>query len=39
MNFLITGNAGKFDRETVKQAALERLGIQSQPGDRRSVAN
>ena len=37
--FPITGNAGKFDRKTVKQACLERLGIESQSPDRRSVAN
>jgi amino acid adenylation domain-containing protein len=36
-SFPITGNAGKLDRKTIKQAAFERLGIEQGAGDRRSL--
>jgi amino acid adenylation domain-containing protein len=33
--FPVTGNQGKFDRRTIREAALERLGIQQQAAPRR----
>jgi non-ribosomal peptide synthetase component E (peptide arylation enzyme) len=33
-SFPITGNAGKLDRKTIKQAAFERLGMGVQPAER-----
>lgn len=35
----ITGNAGKFDRKTIKQASFERLGIEPNTSKRDSVSN
>lgn len=32
--FPITGNAGKLDRKTIKQAAFERLGLAESPRER-----
>ena len=36
-SFPITGNAGKFDRKTIKQISFERLGIEPDAGDHRSM--
>jgi hypothetical protein len=35
-SFPITGNAGKLDRKTIKQAAFERLGIAPDVKDARA---
>lgn len=36
-SFPITGNAGKLDRKTIKQAVYERLGIAQSEGDPRAL--
>ncbi len=36
-SFPITGNAGKLDRKAIKQATFERLGIEEEAGDSRSL--
>jgi amino acid adenylation domain-containing protein len=36
-SFPITGNAGKLDRKTIKQTALERLGVELNPAEHRSL--
>jgi acyl-CoA synthetase (AMP-forming)/AMP-acid ligase II len=35
-SFPITGNAGKFDRQTIKRASFERLGLARADNDRRN---